>query len=61
MKEGPRTASLAWLRLCFLLSPEDSSADEVGLPPWVTPCCLKIKATLWMMVSIGAAVLLGQL
>ena len=61
MEKGPRNASLTWLRLCFMLSPEDSSAGRVHLPPWATPCCLWIKTALWVGVSIAAAVLIGQL
>jgi hypothetical protein len=61
MKKDPKSTSLTWLRLCFLLAPEDSSAVEVGLPPWVTPCCLRIKTALWLVVGIAAGVLVGQL
>jgi hypothetical protein len=61
MKNSPKSTSLTWLRLCFLLSPEDSSAANVSLPPWVTPCCLRIKTALWLVVSVAAAVFLGQL
>lgn len=61
MKKSPKNSSMAWLRLCFLLSPEDSSGGSIHLPPWVTPCCLWIKTALWVVVSIAAAVLIGQL
>ncbi|BBO83634.1 hypothetical protein DSCO28_42000 [Desulfosarcina ovata subsp. sediminis] len=52
---------LAWRRFCFLLSPEDSSAAQGGLPEGVTPRCCRAKAVLWMVVSVGMAILLGQL
>lgn len=61
MKSIHLSTRLAWLRLCFLLSPEDSSAGHVSLPPWATACCLKIKAVLWLTVSVAMALLVGQL
>jgi len=61
MKKNPGSNGLMWLRLCFLLSPEDSSAADAGLPPWATPCCLRIKTALWLVVSVAAAAMVGQL
>jgi hypothetical protein len=61
MKKGTKDSSMPWFRLCFLLSPEDSSEGSIQLPPWVTPCYLRIKTTLWVVVSIAMAVLIGQL
>ena len=52
---------LVWTRLCFLLSPEDTSVAAGGLPEGVGPCCCRIKALLWIVVSVAGGILLGQL
>ncbi|GAB6906118.1 hypothetical protein JCM12296A_19530 [Desulfosarcina cetonica] len=57
----PEKENPAWTRICFLLSPEDSSTPAGGLPVGVGPSCCRIKALFWVVVSVVGAILLGQL
>ena len=62
MRTGARKPILIKRLPAYLLAPEDSSPGSSGNPPsWATPGCLQAKTLLWVIVSVAAALLLGQL